>query len=643
MNNHQQGQQIKKICSYLGMSILSLWLGIFWTLLPIAQLRAQTTSSAAHEQYKEALAQQQKDNPETNTGTRTNPDYAGDLANGEVVSLEADDPNLSAAAIQDAAVWDIIISILVFIVAAVASLFFVIGCTTQPSAWIMVIGTGIFIIGEITNWINFGVNLSKMNQKIEALTKVTQDGKDLQLASIEEYIKLTKTAKDYTTARLVLMGIATVTWFAGAIVAIIEGVIAKVPVTAAKSDICPGPAAFINNISPDKMIAKLSDFVLPKAHAGTAQDTFKTIGLGAVSIILVAAALGSVKTVLNSAMTNGFIRAAIFAVIGILGIAACVATAEAIETFKKRIDKLEELKTKIEVGVANDTGNTQKESPPNSSMTSNSFNLTGESDALDQQLQGICVQSSLGTNTDIERVDCSKCAGDTCGEAKGALDIATTLPSIQFPGAVLSTAQLSKDGLKDISNGKGLSSSMRELGSGSNIKNKLKTLKDIRAMANNILKKHNLPPAPNMDKEMAGFMKKIKDDAYKAIADLTPEQRAMLKQEMLGGPSSQSDKMKDLNESNIYEKLLASKKTFAPTVSGTTMDMSSAGDGSSLNKSENSKNDIVAGVDNEKYLEGLQVKDQDIVKDESVSIWRVLSNRYQRSAFRYFFNEDVRK
>jgi ABC-type dipeptide/oligopeptide/nickel transport system permease component len=610
---------------------MTSWLAFFWTVHPVAALATQ--QSAAQSQYQEAMDDYNAEHPESARSAN----HSGNLKNGEVVSLEGDDPDVSGDKIKDDNVWNIIISILVFIVAAVVSIYFVIKCVNQPSAWIMVIGTLIFIIGEIVNWANFDKNIKNMTQKLEVLSKVTQEGKDLQVAAIDEYINLTQSAMDHTTARLVLAGIATALWFVGAIVALIEGILHVIP-TVQYNDTCSG-AGFFNQNNPAKFIAqKAFNTVLPEAHAGGGQDTFKSIGIGVVALVLVIAitSFNTIEQVLNAAKNSGFIRAAIFAVIGALGIVACVAVGEAKDTLERRKEKLEELKTKIEIASRDESG--QK---PKGQLANTKGLETGEFDqqSLDKQLKNGCGKSEPGVSGEVTQVDCQECAGDTCGNLNGAPDPETKLSGIKFPPAISSNFNDGKKGLKDLSNGRGLDGNMRNMGSGANIKRLLKTMKDVKGMGDNLLKKKGLPPMPDMDKAMAGHFNTIMNDGFKALRTLTPEQQAQLKAEMFGGPVSASDKLKDIADKNGMGDLFKKKST-AGAIGVENIDMSGAG-GESLSSGPGkvAGDDIQAGVDNAKYLEGLRVKDQDVVNDESVTLWKVLSSRYQRSAFRWFFTE----
>ena len=607
------------------------------TLMPIQYLAAQeSTDTIARDNYRDAIGEY-GDSVSTDGPAR----HGDNLEYGQLVDGETDS-NASGQGGEGAYIADIVYSLVVFIATAWVSILFVImHCTNQPSPWIMFVGALVYFAGEIANWAGYDSTTSAMNERIVALTGVTQAGKDIQVEAINELVNLHKAAKEHTEVRLVLQVITMVIYLIAAIVALIEGILKQIP-AANYNDSCSGGTGSLQFNNDSSKIAKsdlsletlansLLNIFFPEAHAYS-QDVFTYIGMGAVLIVFVILTATSFDSVFNAVKQSGFARAVLYAVIVALTVVSVVQTEERLQLLNRRIAALEDLKDKIEVGLIV-PGSSLGATLSNAGIGTGGNPLAaGAAIGEANPLSGNCINpTEIGNPATLAPTNCSSCSGDSCG--LNLEQISTdSLVGVEIPSNVLTSLEMAKNGAKDLTNGRGLSKDLRGMGTSGGLMAMRKSLDDVLNNGNKLLKSQGKPEF-NLVAEMQEKKKEIKAIMQKNYASLTPQQKSQLASELSGNLLSDKaqESLKKANKEIIPElqlPIFAPPKTTMPKIN--------------LSAGSNNQNKIDTPSSADE-LKGLKFDTQDIVKESGVPIWTVISNRYRKSAFRHFFTEDRAK
>jgi len=539
-------------------------------------------------------------------------------------------------------------TLIVAIAATIAGVQFVIGCVSQPSAWVFFLSSLFWIIAEI---VQTAQTKTAADRRLSIVTNVSAEAVEKQSAAIKVAKEQTQQAADHAGTRYTITVVAAVLYVIAAVVALIEGILHVIP-TVNYNDQCSGAGLytpphlkFKKESFAQSMLKQLFPFIgIPAAQAtegsgsgsgsGSGEgDTDKQVSeMGMVGLLLtiLMVVVNTLNITLSSVKSTGFGRAVVMGVVAGFVIAAAVLIKEKKEQLEARVKKFDELLAKLKAAapatptgdVTGQTISTDSSTP--SATVNNSTELPG-----DNSLAGNCAagnQHKLPIKADLG-----------CKGKPMVVEGNTVLPvnnALEAPEGLMQGMNNSKEFAKNLAEGKGITANMRQYDNGAYAKfNKMK--KEFGKKYLELVKKNNAEAVSSLEKAEKDFRKELLGKVRAEMNKYTPAQLNSMTGQLLG---LDSPDLKDKVDLSKDDAIFNNK----PNTTAPGNNFKNAGNKIKLDDYGNgiSNSAEVEEVDSADSLQGLNYKENDITKDTGASLFLIITNRYRKTAYPLIFDKD---
>ncbi|MBI2520952.1 MAG: hypothetical protein HYV97_11060 [Bdellovibrio sp.] len=604
-------------------------------------------------------------------------EFESEIAGGTIVDLEGDTgcENDGGTGVSAAYHTMEFATLIVAIAATIAGIQFVISCVSQPSAWVFFLTSLFWIIAEI---VQTAQTKTAADRRLSIVTNVSEDAVEKQTAAINEAMEQTQQAADHASTRYTITVVAAVLYVIAAVVALIEGILHVIP-TVNYNDQCSGAGMntpshlkfkkqsiarntnkpinredrsleSVNSYSypswTTNMIKQLLPFIgISDAQAtnddgsgsgsgsgGDSNNTDKQLeGMGMVGLLLtiLMTVIIVLQTALSSVKSSGFGRAVVMGVVAGFVIAAAVIIKEKKEQLEDRVKKFKELLAKLKA-AASPTSTIDVKGSTAKSNGNNSDSTIVDSTELptDNPLAGNCAtgnQQKLPIKADLG-----------CKNKPMVVEGNTSLPTnnvIEAPEGLLQGMNNSKTYAKDLAEGRGITSSMRQYDSSAYAKfNKMK--KEFGKKYLELIKKYKGETVDPIEKAEKDFRKDLLAKVNNELSKYSPAQLNSMTGQLLGFDSPDLKNKVELNkDETIFNK---GPKATVPGDSKNTAAKIKLDDYGNVAASSTD----IEEVDSAEALQGLKFKENDIAKDTGASLFLIITNRYRKTAYPLIFDKE---
>lgn len=510
------------------------------------------------------------------------------------------------------------VSTILMIATAYAAIDFATSCTDEWSAKIFAIGGAFFVYGEIKNWNKFKeasdrnariyqtLDVEENKAQIQALQRAEDQTRDAASAARERASNAEKASKMFTAA---------------AIVGLIEGLLDTFKAYTSYDDDCSGGEGSSSSFY-KPMIAPFLNLVAPEAHAEADTNTPRALGLtSAVALASFATTRSGISEVMGTIKNSGYVRAGVFAGFAILANEVKSMTEEAADIYDKQADEYAKLKQKLISSLDKLSFEGYKE-----------MLIKFEQIKLEEEKKKSKTNCAANKNGNDFQLD-SKC---TCRKTNSCKTVER--PQIQFkkinvPEAVTSTL----DNFTSMANASYSANDKEAKLAQNKIKTSAANLsrirKELEDAANQSRIKNGSDPI-DFDGNAKYFAALIKK---KTRASISKEGMTQLA-DTFGFSVDGEEKVSKESKEEINDFRLKIRSISQPV-------------NIAKKSSSNSKNPFedllfMAKLDNQEALDTAQElskyktsPEQDIHKKKSTSIFKIISNRYLKTAFPVFFEE----
>lgn len=573
---------------------------------------------------------------------------------------------------------------LIFIVSTsvAASIMYLITCLNALDTKVFLAGSAYYVFNEISNFVKFTKAKKLSTQRLTAITNTTEEKKSRQIEAITETEATYQAALEAVKSRIKSTTIAAIAWAAAAVIALVIGAAAQVPPTMAGAkpfDACVGyiappfdnknlisdkdsPSTKVKAIDntcynnqkeskiKDKLLKIFSNLklkipgLLSTAQAEDHEDeeepenstntSSEEVGKNLGIIIPVALAAFAVcfiiiAGIITAGKPSAIIRGVIgfvLATLGAVAIAILVATKNNIE---KRLEKLAELRESITAFV------TTNASEVSSAVTESSTPTTSSGVATETQEEAPsnnCVD--MNSNGVSSSVTCSSCTDGACGKevTKRHDPNFKQAGGVNLPNSLLSVIDKVNQNVDDVANGNETSAE-NEL-TNEDLQAMKKLIAQTKRKLNKVLKEEGKPTI-NFRKEEDAMISQLFTKTQEAFdSKFSPAEIETIKDSFMSGDFANDEKDKAIDYDS--QRLNAKKNTTTiPSLNSSLISFDDDEEDDIDNSGLSNSNEEM--IDAASSLNNLNIDNKDIIKNDSASIFKVITIRYRKSGYKKLF------
>ncbi len=572
---------------------------------------------------------------------------------------------------------------LIFIVSTsvVASIMYLISCLNTLDTKVFMAGSAYYVFNEISNFVKFTKAKELSTKRLTAITNTTEEKKSRQIEAITEAEATYQAALEAVKSRIQSTTIAVIAWAAAAVIALVIGICANGGCLVGSAAVQQFDKCFTFNDSylkenqlissknslltktsliestcnnnkelniKDKLLNIFSSLklkipgLLSIAQAededneeteDSTNTSSKEVGknLGIIIPVAIAAFRACVAIVLglkNAGKATGIVRGVIGIVLAVLGGVAIGILDATKNNIEKRLAKLAELRESITAFAATNASEVSSAVSESSTPTTTAGVA---SEKQDEASSNSCVD--MDSDGVSSSVSCSTCSDDTCGKevTKHHDPDFKQIGGVDLPNSLLSVIDKVNQNVDDVANGNETSTA-NEL-TNDDLQAMKKLIAQTKRKLNKVLKEKGKPTI-NFRKEEDAMISQLFTKTQEAFdSKFSPAEIDTIKNSFMSGDYTNTEKDNAIDYDS--QRLNAKKDTTTiPTLSSNPIsfdDDEDDKDNSGLSES-NAKM-----VDAASSLKNLNIDNKDIIKNDSASIFKVITIRYRKSGYKKLF------